>query len=88
MLTNAVLGLTGEAGECADLLKKHLYHGHDYDSIEMVKELGDVLWYIALAAYSMGYTLDEVMEKNLSKLYARYPDGFTTERSLNRDDQA
>jgi len=86
-LTNAVLGLTGEAGECADLLKKHLYHGHALDTWKMARELGDVLWYIALAAYSMGYGLDEIMTLNLDKLAARYPQGFTTEASLNREEE-
>ena len=81
------MGLAGEAGECVDMLKKHLFQGHELDTYKMAHELGDVLWYIALAAYSMGYGLDEIMQMNLDKLSKRYPNGFSTERSLSREEE-
>ena len=84
-LINAALGLCGEAGEFADLLKKYLYQGHVLDDECLIKELGDVLWYISLAADEMGVTLSEVMEKNIDKLRKRYPEGFDAERSRNRE---
>lgn len=84
-LINAALGLCGEAGEFADLLKKYLYQGHVLDDECLIKELGDVLWYISLAADEMGVTLSEVMAKNIDKLRKRYPEGFSAERSVNRD---
>lgn len=80
----AALGLTGEAGEFADLIKKHKFHFHELDRDKAIKELGDVCWYIARACLALDTTLSEVMRGNIEKLKQRYPEGFTTERSLNR----
>ena len=52
----------------------------------MVKELGDVAWYLAETAYVLGYSLEDIFKANLAKLAARYPDGFSVERSLHRDE--
>ena len=83
-LINAALGLCGESGEFADLLKKYLYQGHDEDEERMIDELGDVLWYVSLAADALGVTMSEVMLGNIEKLKKRYPWGFEEERSVNR----
>ncbi len=83
-LENGVMGLNGEAGECIDILKKHLFQGHELDRDHIAKELGDVAWYLALSAYAIGYDLETVMRMNVDKLYARYPDGFDQEHSLHR----
>lgn len=149
------MGLAGEAGEVVDLLKKHLYHGHALDTGALAKELGDVLWYVAVLAhrsglmlsavasgmldgpatpiwcnalrlcaetsyvvglveslidgvvvprshqrYALGVVLNriasiasvidldlaEVAAINIAKLKVRYPDGFTAERSMNREE--
>jgi NTP pyrophosphatase (non-canonical NTP hydrolase) len=87
-LANMALGLTGEAGETADMLKKHLFHGKPLDSDELIKELGDVLWYIAGMASAIGASLDDVAQRNVDKLRKRYPDGFTVAASANRADVA
>lgn len=79
-----VLGLCGEAGEVADHVKKFIGHGHPLDKGAMEKELGDVLWYLEAICRNLGISLAEVAQKNISKLAARYPDGFSTERSLHR----
>ena len=84
LLLNGAMGLNGEAGEVIDLLKKHIFQGHDLDKEHIAKELGDCLWYIAIAAKGAGYTLDEIAEMNKEKLRSRYPDGFETEKSLHR----
>lgn len=81
---NGLMGLNGEAGECIDILKKHLFHGHELDKAHMAKELGDVLWYVAQSADALGYTLEEIAQMNVDKLAARYPNGFEVERSINR----
>lgn len=78
------LGLTGESGEVADIVKKWHGQGHTLDRDKIVKELGDILWYIACMADTMGWTLSEVAEANVQKLLARYPNGFSTEDSVNR----
>lgn len=83
----SALGLTGEAGEFADLVKKWRYQGHDFDFDKAKKELGDVLWYLALAASSMGLSLDDVAQTNIDKLKARYNGEFTAAKSVNRQTQ-
>lgn len=85
-IVNACLGMAGESGEVADMVKKHIFQGHDLDRGHFIKELGDVQWYIALAAHSVGATLEEVMEANVDKLRKRYPNGFEAARSLHRKD--
>lgn len=84
MLTNGVMGLCGETGEVADLVKKHLFHGHPLDREALVKELGDVAWYLAECAAALHVDLDQVLEKNIEKLEKRYPEGFDPERSIHR----
>ena len=85
-LANAALGLTGEAGEVAEHVKKHLFHGAPLDRDAVTKELGDCLWYIAALAGVVGVSLSEVGERNIDKLRRRYPDGFSHEASRNRKD--
>lgn len=82
---NGVLGLSGESGEVADLVKKFKYQGHPLNIDEMIGELGDVLWYVAETATGLGVCLQEVAQKNIEKLKERYPDGFEAERSIHRD---
>ena len=80
-------GLAGEAGEVIDLLKKHLYQGHKLDKDALMEELGDIAWYIALACDIGGFSLSNVLEKNIEKLRKRYPDGFTAEASVGRKEE-
>jgi len=87
ILTNAVMGLCGESGEACDIVKKHLFHGHELDREALIKELGDVAWYLAEAAEALDVSLDEVFERNIEKLKKRYPEGFSSERSINREDR-
>jgi len=84
-LVNAALGLSGEAGEFADSVKKARYQGHSLDVAALANELGDVLWYVALACAALGFDMADVMDGNLRKLRQRYPDGFDAERSRNRE---
>jgi len=83
-LCMAALGLTGESGEFADLVKKHFFHSHPYDPQALTDELSDVLWYIAEACTAIGITLEHLATHNIHKLKLRYPEGFTTERSIDR----
>ena len=85
VLLNALMGLCGESGEAIDLMKKHLFQGHELDRDKMVKELGDVAWYLAEAATGLGVDLSEVLQRNLDKLHARYPQGFDAQRSQQRE---
>lgn len=83
-LMNGALGLTGEAGEVADLIKKGLFQGHHISYGDVAKELGDVLWYVVETATAIGYSLEAIMRMNIEKLEARYPDGFDADKSLHR----
>ena len=85
VLMNALMGLCGESGEAIDIMKKHLYQGHALDREKLIKELGDIAWYLAEAATGLNIDLGEVLQRNLDKLHARYPQGFSTERSMHRE---
>ena len=84
LLLNSALGLCGESGEVADLVKKHIFQGHDIDFDHIAKELGDISWYLAVGAYAIGYDLETILQMNVDKLKARYPNGFSADRSLHR----
>ncbi len=84
LILNAAMGLCGESGEVIDLVKKHLFQGHDLDDEKLIKELGDVAWYLAEAATALNVNLSEILEKNIKKLENRFPDGFNSNRSINR----
>lgn len=85
LLLNGALGLTGESGEVADHVKKHIFQEHWLDVSLIARELGDVAWYLAIAAHAIGYDLDTILQMNIDKLKARFPDGFDAERSINRE---
>ena len=87
MLTSAALGLSGESGEIADHIKKIVYHGHPLDDEtrdKIAKEIGDILWYCAIGSRGIGIDLAEIARMNVEKLRKRYPEGFSTDHSLNR----
>ena len=83
MLRHAVFGLTSEAGEVAALLQKE-YQGHEFDLNHAKKELGDCCWMIAEACTALGIELEDVMQTNIEKLRARFPEGFEVDKSLHR----
>lgn len=84
-LDNAIMGLCGEVGECADIVKKHRFQGHDLDREKLIDEASDVCWYIALLASALGVGLEDIMKHNIDKLRKRYPNGFDKARSINRN---
>ena len=86
VLINGVMGLCGESGEVIDIVKKHLAQGHELDKEKIIKELGDVAWYMAEIATVLDVELEDVLAQNIEKLKKRYPEGFSTEKSLNREE--
>jgi len=84
VLINGVMGLCGESGEAIDIVKKHLAQGHDLDREALVKELGDIAWYLAETAYALDVKLEDVLQGNIDKLKKRYPEGFEREKSIHR----
>ncbi len=81
----AALGLCGESGEVAENIKKALFQGHEMEVSALRDELGDVLWYSVFLCDPLGLTVDDVMEANVAKRRKRYPDGFSSGRSIQRD---
>lgn len=96
-LQNVALGLSGESGEVSDAVKKAIHHGHGFvdkpredskavSTQDLIKELGDIMYYVSVGAHELGYTLQEIAEININKLAKRYPEGFSVEASINRVD--
>jgi NTP pyrophosphatase (non-canonical NTP hydrolase) len=87
LLTMGGLGLAGEAGEVADLIKKVIYHNKPLDRAALIRELGDVLWYLEALMIAIDTNTEEVQVVNIAKLRARYPNGFNTADANARKDE-
>ena len=85
VLINGVMGLCGESGEAIDIVKKWLAQGHELDREKLAKELGDIAWYLAETAWALDIPLENILKANIEKLKKRYPDGFDSARSQNRE---
>lgn len=83
-ILNGCLGLSGEVGEFNDLVKKMIFHEKKVEQEHLKKELGDCCWYLAMICQSFGWDMDEIMQMNVDKLKARYPEGFDVERANNK----
>lgn len=86
-LTHAGLALPEEAGEFAGAVKKYLIYGKEMDKDNMLEELGDILWYVALAATTLGVTIEEIATLNIEKLQKRYPEKYSDELASQRLDK-
>lgn len=87
-LVHAALGLSGEAGEFTDAVKKAVIYNRDVDRTNLIEELGDALWYIALAAHSLGVPMSHIAQLNIDKLRKRYPDAYSDHHAAARLDKA
>ena len=89
-LLTAALGLSAEAGEFTEVVKKIFLQGKPYNEenvFHMKRELGDICWYLAQACMALDTTFDEVIEMNVRNLKARYPGGeFDVYNSENREE--
>lgn len=89
LLLQGVMGMSGEAGEALDIVKKIMFQGHELNEAtkeHLIRELGDVLWYVATTAEALNVPLETVMQVNIDKLRARYPLAFDSERSRHREE--
>lgn len=84
---HGIIGVSTEAGELLDAVKKGLFYGHAPDMINVREEIGDIMWYIAAIVRSEKWDLEEIMQENIDKLRTRYPEQFTTELSKRRLDK-
>lgn len=80
------IGLSGEAGEVADLVKKGILHQHGLNTEKLQEELGDVLWYVAALCTTMDFDMSKIMEDCITKLKRRYPQGYSSTDSKKRVD--
>lgn len=84
-LLHAAIGICTEGGEFLDALKKSMFYGKPLDKVNLREEIGDLMWYIAIACEALGTTIEEECQVNINKLRARYPDKFTSNDAINRD---
>ena len=87
-LIHGIIGAAGETGELVDALSSTLLKQGSIDTVNVIEEVGDVLWYLALILRSVNSTFEEAMELNIEKLRKRYPDLWSQEAVLNRDTDA
>jgi len=88
-LTHASLGLCTEAAELADAIKKHIFYGKELDTVNLIEEIGDILWYSAIVLDACQSDFGDAMHRNIAKLRKRYPQGiFSADRAINRDVEA
>jgi NTP pyrophosphatase (non-canonical NTP hydrolase) len=81
--SHALHGMSAEIGEIHGLYQKQ-YQGHDLDDEHLMKECGDLLWFIAEFCTVNGWNLGDIMQMNIDKLRARFPEGFEVDKSLHR----
>ena len=86
-LLDAAAGLAEEAGEILGAVRKQRFQSRDLERDHLVVELGDALWCLAMVATSLGVTLDEVADRNITKLRVRHPDGFSRGSAADRRDE-
>jgi NTP pyrophosphatase (non-canonical NTP hydrolase) len=86
-LLHGAIGVSGEAGELIDSIKKTAFYGKPIDKENIKEECGDILWYINEVLDSTGLTWDEVKEHNINKLKKRYPEGYTDAAAKDRADK-
>ena len=84
-LEHGIIGISTEAGELLDIVKKNKFYDKPVDWVNVKEEIGDILWYCAEICAIHKWTFEEIMEQNIRKLKARYPDRFTNANALNRN---
>lgn len=86
-LMHSAFGLAGEAGEFSDAIKGHLIYNKPLDRGNAIEELGDLMWFIALACETLGVDMGEVAQQNVDKLRLRYPEKYTDSLAAQRLDK-
>lgn len=84
-IEHAVMGLVTESAECMDALKKSKIYGKELDTVNLVEEAGDIMWYLAILADELGVSFEDMWEKNIAKLRVRFPEKYTDHHAENRD---
>ena len=87
-ILHGAMGITGEAGEIMEMLKKHLNYNRELDLLDLKEELGDICWYMAIILDELDSSFEEIMYINIKKLSKRYSKGFSESAANNRDKEA
>ena len=87
-LLHAALGMHTESAEFADALKKNIFYGKPLDTVNLAEEIGDLLWYVAIASDALAIPLEKILENNIAKLRKRYGEKFTEKSANTRDLEA
>jgi NTP pyrophosphatase (non-canonical NTP hydrolase) len=80
-----VMGIATEAGELLDAYKKHFAYGKELDTVNVGEEIADIMWYVSNLCRILNIDMHEMLDRNISKLKARYPEKFDSKKALNRD---
>ena len=83
--THMIFGMLTEVGELADAFKKNLAYKKPLDYVNIEEEVGDLMWYVINFCSVMGFNLEDILEQNIAKLRARYPEKFTEDKAINRN---
>lgn len=84
-IEHAVMGAVTEAGECMDAVKKAKIYGRELDTVNLIEEAGDIMWYLAILADELGVSFEDIWERNINKLRVRFPEKYTDELTAHRD---
>jgi len=84
-IEHAIIGLASECGELVGAMKKAKIYGKEFDVVNFKEEIGDIMWYLAIALDSINSSWEEVWDLNIAKLKARYPDKYTDCNALTRN---
>mgnify|MGYP000577789370 CR=1 FL=1 len=84
-LIHAAMGITTETGEFMSTLKKHVIYDVPLDKVNLIEELGDLLWYITIAIDALGTDMEDIMVRNIANLHKRYPKAFNTQDAALRN---
>lgn len=84
-LLHAAMGISTESGELMDAFKRKIFYGKDLDVVNVKEEIGDLMWYVAILLRELDLDFEDLLQTNIDKLKARYPEKFTEENALNRD---
>ena len=86
-LLHAAMGIAGESGELVDAVKKSVFYCKELDVANMREEIGDLMWYIALACRTLNFNMEDILQENISKLRLRYPDKYSDVYATTRLDK-
>jgi NTP pyrophosphatase (non-canonical NTP hydrolase) len=84
-IEHGIFGIVAEAGELMNAIRKAKIYGHELDKVNLIEEVGDVMWYLAILCDELGVSFETVWDKNIRKLKARYPEKFTNIKFKKRD---